>query len=131
MVEPTWAQLADAAAQAAMKVFGQQEPVAQRPWLQGREEEMKQLSYAITTAKEAVHLTLQLPEPLSDTHREMRLRAKTLLRKANKKKRTKLNKWEQDWWKQLGTRAEEANKRGDSRELYAGVSDDFTGTDNC
>ena len=74
---------------AAMKTFGKQEATAKRPWLQGRDEELKRLSYVITAAKKAAECTSRLPRPLSDQHLEMVRKSKNLLKKANKTKRNK------------------------------------------
>ena len=115
-----WDDVINVTTKAARKVFGPVEPKPPRPWLAGKEAELRRLSFAVATAKTARDKAEEWAYRQEEDEEAAGFCAQAwrLVQAATRRKRRQLREWEDTWWNQLSNQAETAAARNDSRALY-------------
>ena len=115
-----WDDIINVTTAAARKVFGPVEPKPPRPWLDGKEAELRRLSFAVATAKAARDKAEEWAyrQEEDEEAADFCAQAWRLVQAATRRKRRQLREWEDTWWNQLSNQAETAAARNDSRALY-------------
>ena len=111
-----WTKLSKISQAVAQQVLGVQERPHPNPWIQGHEQEKRQLDAEVT---DAMNDRWRIMQDEESENREERLRlSKQKLRKVRRKRQRKRREWEMAWWKNLGIEATEAAKSGDQGRLF-------------
>ena len=119
---PEWTEIIAVSREVAMQVLGQRPKKSQRPWLEGREDEKKQLDEAVSQAQQR-RWSATRDQSGAETASEELKQASSELKKHRKSRRQKMKEWEDKFWKDLGERATEAGWKGDSGRVFEVVRD--------
>ena len=112
----TWPEYCALTQKAAAQVFGYMEHSHPRPWMQGREPTLREMSRKVNQLQKQVR---ELEEEAEQGRAPGDMeRIKLELRRSKQHKSRKLKKWENDYWHSVAEQAEQAEHRGDSYALY-------------
>ena len=113
-----WQDITQACHQAAVEVVGTVGRKSDRPWLEGHWEELQRMDAAITEGRRADREARARPRPWSAQETDQARQTRSDLNQVRRTRRRQLGVWETTYWATLAARALQADKDGDTAELF-------------
>ena len=113
-----WVDVVRTCQESAMEVLGRAIKHPTRPWLEGHEEELRQLDAAITEARRRDREARAYCRPWTMEQMNQAMTTRRDLNASGRDRRRKVGEWETRYWTDLASRALQADQDRDVGELF-------------